>query len=198
MLTLRRIILGIALVTAAAGQARAQGFISPFIGANFGGNAGECADVVDCTSKQFVWGVSAGFLAGGIFGLEGDFGYAPKFFGEGDALEDNYVLTAMANVLVGVPLGPVRPYGAGGFGIIHTDINQSDLLAIDAITNNDFGYNLGGGLFGYFSEHVGVRADLRHFHSLEAFEDFVLDDSDSDDSEHLNFWRAAFGVAFRF
>ena len=64
----------------------------------------------------------------------------------------NNVLTAMGNVIIGIPIGGtkgagVRPYVTGGLGLIRT--SYGDLLNFDAVSNNDFGYNLGAGVMGY-------------------------------------------------
>src|SRR4051812_12996769 len=100
-----------------AAPAHADGLIIPFIGADFGGDAGDCRGVTPCSSKQLTYGVGIGFMVGGVIGFEGEIAHAPKFFGESSARGDNYLLTAMANVLVGVPIGPVRPYAVGGIGV---------------------------------------------------------------------------------
>ena len=60
---------------------------------------------------------------------------------------------------------PVQPYGTIGFGLIktHTDLTLSDLIDND---QNDFGWNTGGGLMIHFSDHFGVRGDVRYFHAF--------------------------------
>ena len=60
--------------------ARAQGFISPFIGYNFGGDAG-CPEITNCQDKRTDYGVSIGAL-GSIVGFEEELGYTKNFFGE--------------------------------------------------------------------------------------------------------------------
>ena len=81
--------------------ARADGLFIPFIGWNFGGDAGsELSDAVD--ASRFVYGVSAGWMGAGVIGFEGDFGYSPDFFGKSDG-GNTRVLTALGNVIVGVP-----------------------------------------------------------------------------------------------
>src|SRR5262245_41368831 len=141
-----RTVLCIALI-ALARPAAADGLITPFIGYDFGGDAGECETAaVDCSTKQLAYGGSLGFMVGGFLGLEGDVGYAPHFFGEGSARGDNHVLTGMGNVLVGIPAGVVRPYGLAGLGVIHTDVSRSDVGLYNAFTNNSFAFNVGGGL----------------------------------------------------
>jgi opacity protein-like surface antigen len=132
-------------------------------------------------------------MAAGVLGLEGDIAYAPHFFGEKSERGDNYVLTTMANVLVGIPLGPVRPYAVGGLGLIHTDISQSPVGAYQALSNNSFAMNVGGGLLAMFARHVGVRGDLRYLRTLQS-----LDLPLQLQQQHLEFWRGSVGLALRF
>ncbi len=55
-------------------------------------------------------------MGGGIFGVEFDLGYSPNFFGVSNPnatinlIGDGNVTTAMGNLILGAPLGPVRPY----------------------------------------------------------------------------------------
>jgi hypothetical protein len=55
--------------------------------------------------------------------------------------------------------------------------------------------NFGGGIMAFFTEHVGVRADVRYFRTLTDSNpsggvDFGLGD--------LNFWKWDIGTAFKF
>jgi opacity protein-like surface antigen len=174
--------------------ARADGLIMPFVGADFGGNAGNCSGVTPCESRQLSYGVGIGFMVGGVVGFEGEIAHAPRFFGEGGARADNYLLSVMANLLVGVPIGPVRPYGVFGIGVLHTDVNRSDIGLYDAYTNNSVALQAGGGLMVLFARHVGVRGDLRYARTLQ---NLTLPQFDLADKS-LEFWRGAFGVVFRF
>ena len=191
MKTVSIVVFVIVMMPAAA---RADGLIVPFIGADFGGSAGDCSGVTPCSSRQLSYGAGIGFMVGGVVGFEGEIAHAPHFFGEGSARADNYVLTAMANVLVGVPIGPVRPYAVGGVGVLHTDINQSDIGLYQAYSNNSFAFDAGGGLLALFSNHVGLRGDLRYLRTTQAvkFSQFGFDD------KQLDFWRSTIGVVFRF
>src|SRR4030095_13900012 len=83
--------------------AGADGLITPFWGANCGGDAGsELSDAVD--ASRFVWGVSAGWMGAGVIGFEGDFGYSPDFFGKTDA-GTTRVMAMLGSVIVGIPFG---------------------------------------------------------------------------------------------
>jgi len=178
------------LVPAAA---RADGFITPSIGGNFGGDAGSCASATDCSSKHLTYGIAAGYMGGGVFGVEEQVSYAPNFFGRAPAFGDNSVLIAMTNIIVGAPLGPVRPYVSGGIGIIRIAANlaPAGLLTLD---NTSLGYDLGGGVMGFFTSHVGLQGDYHYIRSTKnvTIGGFSLADT------QLNFSRGTLGVVFRF
>jgi len=179
---------------ATARPARADGLITPFIGSDFGGDAGNCATLVPCDSSQLSYGLGLGFMVGGIVGFEGEFAYAPHFFGDVSGRPDNSLLTVMANVIAGVPIGPVRPYVVGGVGVVHTNVSESILDVTQALTNNSFALNAGGGLMILFSQHVGIRGDLRYLRTLEDVEFSQLNLA----NKKLQFGRGSFGVVFRF
>jgi opacity protein-like surface antigen len=168
-----------------------QGFISPLIGFNFGGDSG-CPEVTTCEDKNLNLGVAVGAL-GGFFGTELEFAYAQDFFGEIPGVSSN-VLTLMGNFMLAPRFGPVQPYGLIGLGLIksHTELNATELLDTD---NNDFGWDVGGGLMVFFNDNIGVRGEIRHFH---AFQDFRLLFLDVEEQSKLDFGRAAAGVIFRF
>jgi len=177
------------LLLGSASAARAQGFISPFIGFNFGGDAG-CPEISGCEDKNLNLGVGVGSM-GNVFGAELEFGYARNFFGEVPGLSSN-VLTLMGNAMLAPKFGPVRPFALAGVGLIktHAELTGSGLLETD---NNQFGWNVGGGLMAFFGEHVGVRGDIRYFHS---FQDLPFFGSLTD--QKLDFGRASAGLVFKF
>jgi opacity protein-like surface antigen len=168
-----------------------QGFISPLIGFNFGGDSG-CPEVTSCEDKNLNLGVAVGAL-GGFFGTELEFAYAQDFFGEIPGVSSN-VLTLMGNVMLAPRFGPVQPYGLIGVGLIKSraDLNVGDLSDTD---NNDFGWDVGGGLMVFFNDNIGVRGEIRHFHAFQDFRAFFLE---VDEQTKLDFGRAAAGVVFRF
>jgi len=175
------------MILAAPSPARAEGFISPWVGINFGSEPNE---------GRASFGVTGGYMGAGIIGGEVDLGYSPSFFGEESDFGSNNVLTAMANLIVGIPIGGthgagVRPYVTGGIGLIRTSIDG--ILDLDGISSNDFGYNLGAGVMGYFNSHVGLRGDIRYFRNLQdsSPNDFNLD------LGGFHFWRASIGVVFK-
>jgi opacity protein-like surface antigen len=184
--------------------ARADWLFTPFVGANFGGNAnfGDFDDFDDEFERRVDFGATLGWMGAGVVGFEVDFGYSPNFFentvGPGNfEFGDSNVTTVMANVLVGAPIGGqtgpgIRPYGSGGLGLIRSHVSGGDFF--DDLSSNDLGLNVGGGIQGFFSDNVGIRGDIRYFRSLqdnEPDDEFDLALSDFD------FWRGTVGVTFR-
>jgi opacity protein-like surface antigen len=178
------------VVAASATEARAQGFVSPFIGYNFGGDAG-CPDVTDCEDKNLNVGVAFGAM-GNVLAFEQEFAWANDFFGETPGVSSN-VLTVMSNFMLAPRIGPVRPYALIGVGLIktHVELTSSSLLEED---NNSFGWDVGGGLMGFFGEHVGVRGEIRYFHGFKDLEVLGV----SLPSQKIDFGRASAGVVFKF
>ena len=170
--------------------ARAQGFISPYIGFDFGGDSG-CLNVTNCENKKLNAGVAFGAM-GTVLGFEEELGYAKNFFGTAPGL-DSSVLTLMSNLMLAPQIGPVRPYFLGGIGLIktHVSLTPSSVLTYD---NNNAGWDLGGGLIVLLGSHLGVRGDIRYFH---AFQDLnVLGFTIGDTT--LDFGRASGALVLKF
>jgi hypothetical protein len=173
---------------ARATPARADGFITPFVGFNFGGDSANCVSLTNCDQKRTNWGVSLG-STGGLFGFEEDIGYAPSFFGS-TSTGDNAVFTAMSNLMIVLPAGPVRPYAIVGLGLMRPHVHFDPAgLAID---KNTLGADIGGGVNIFMTHHVGIRGDVRHLHTLQ---NATLGTFASD---RLNFWRGSAGLTLRF
>jgi opacity protein-like surface antigen len=175
---------------AAAGPASAQSFISPFIGYNFGGDAG-CPEISNCEDKSRNLGVSFGSI-GNVFGAELEFSYIDSFFGETPGLSSN-VLTLMGNFMLAPKFGIIQPYGVVGLGLIksHAEFTTAGLLDSD---NNDFGWDIGGGAIIYFGQHFGVRGDIRYFHAFPDLEILGI----GLDNVKLDFGRASAAAVFKF
>ena len=163
----------------------AQVYINPFVGYNFGGDAG-CPEITGCDEKNFNWGIALGAI-GGIVGGELEFGYTNGFFGE-SATTQTSVSTIMGHFLLAPKFGPVQPYGLAGLGVI-----RSKVEAVAEEDQTDFGYDVGGGLIIYFGGHVGARIDFRYFRSVDplTFLGFAQENK-------LDFNRFSGGVVFKF
>ena len=172
-------------------QARADGFVTPWVGSAFGSNI---------QNGQTTFGVSAGGMGAGIIGGEADFGWSPSFFGNKSDFGNNTVMNLMGNVIVGVPIGGqhgvgVRPYVVGGLGLIRTQIDGGTIANVSS-SNNMFGWDAGGGVMGYFSDHVGLRGDLRYLRATSDLNTGLTNLPDLN-GNRLHFWRATVGVVFR-
>jgi opacity protein-like surface antigen len=194
------------LLVAQPNAAAADWLFTPFVGANFGGNASfddSLASFDDEVERRVDFGASLGWMGEGILGFEVDFGYTPNFFqdtvGDGDfGFGDSNMTTVMANVLVGAPIGGqtgpgLRPYGSGGVGLMKSQMSGSNFF--DDVNHNDFGFNVGAGVHGFFHDNFGLRGDVRYFRSLQ---DNEPDDEFDVAIGDVDFWRATVGVTFRF
>ena len=198
---------GVAAVTIVAvpNRATADWLLTPYIGGNFGGSASfsEVDEFDDEFERRVTYGASLGWMGNGIAGFEVDFGYSPNFFENTLGSRDfdwgeSNVTTLMGNIVLGAPiggqLGPgVRPYGTAGLGLIRASASGSNFF--DDLDTNDIGFNIGGGVHGFFNDNVGLRGDIRYLRSLQDSEpDGALDVGLS----NFKFWRATVGVTFRF
>ena len=179
----------IALVLAPV-QARADGFFVPWVGSAFGSNI---------RNGQTTVGVSAGSMGAGIVGGEADFGWSPSFFGNQSDFGHNTVMNLMGNVILGVPVGGqhgagLRPYVVGGVGLIRTQIDGGTIAKVSS-SDNMFGWDAGGGVMGYFSDHVGIRGDMRYLRATHELNTGVS--SIDINGDRLHYWRASIGLVLR-
>jgi len=178
-------------LVAAPMQARAEGFVTPWVGANWGSGI---------ANGRAAFGVNAGGMGAGIIGGEVAFGYSPSFWGTQNDFGNNSVIDLMGNIIVGVPIGGthgagIRPFLTGGLGLIRTQIDGGTLAKVSS-SNNMFGWNFGGGAMGFFSEHVGVRGDIRYNRGFENLNtgNTVIDFAGNN---QLHYWRLQGGVVIR-
>jgi len=173
-----------------ARQAGAQGFISPFIGYNFSGDAG-CAEITNCEDKHTNYGVAFGAI-GSVVGFEAELAHTNDFLGASSNQSTN-VLTFMTNFMLAPKFGPIQVYGVVGAGLIRTAVESAG-------QNNDenqVGWDVGGGLIGYFTKHIGVRGDVRYFHSFQIL-DFSQFPSLQIGEQKLDFGRISVAAMFKF
>jgi len=170
-------------------SAAAQGYISPLIGFNFGGDSG-CPEITNCEDRNLNWGVAAGSL-GNIVGSELELAYAKDFFGKIPGVS-NSVLTLMGNVMLVPRFGPVQPYWLIGLGLMKTHVDFSATTIENS--ENHFAWDTGGGLIIFLGRNVGVRGELRYFHAFSDLDILGIQIANT----KLNYGRAAAGVVFRF
>lgn len=175
-----------ALLLLETGSARAETLLTGFGGVALGGTT---------ERSRATYGGALGFLGDGVLGFEIEAATTPEFFGSasGDVFTDNNVFTLMGSLLLAAPSGPVRVYGAAGFGLMKTRLQDPDRLF--SIDSNDFGIGVGGGLLVYLSDHIGLRADGRYFRDLQ--------DTDPEggfdvDLGKVDYWRVVAGLTIEF
>lgn len=182
-------------ITLVPAPARADGFFIPFLGVNFGGDSGkEFSEAFE--TNQFNWGASLGWMGGGVFGFEGDFGYSPDFYGRTDA-GGSSAYTLSANLLLGVPFGGqqgfgVRPYGLVGAGLLSSRSDFGD----PEIDENNVTWSAGGGLLLFFGTRAGVRFDVRYFRTFDDLE--ILGIPIAQSPGKVDFTRGSLGLVLRF
>lgn len=189
----RALLLGLSIVALPA-SAQADVLLTPFAGVSFldGGEA-----------NKLTYGVGLAF--GGLIGLEAEVGRTTladvAVAGTPVDLEAN-LTTGMVNLVVRFPTGPIQPYATGGVGVVRAsgDVRVPFLGSVLSISGQDFGMNVGGGVYVFPSEHIGIRADVRYFRTLG---DLTLDDIDDIANFDLplpefDFWRVTGGVTVRF
>jgi len=183
----RRLVLCVFVLALGVRSARADGFISPFVGFSFGGDASNCPSLTDCQHHRTNWGVSVG-TGHGIFGFEEDISWVPEFYA-GSGPDQKSVLTITSNMMLRVADGPFRPYALLGFAFVrpHTTV---DAAGLDA-DRNVLGYDIGGGLNLFLQQHIGFHSDVRHIRTIKDLSLGVFN------TEQLEYWRGSTGVIFR-
>lgn len=193
--------LALAVSAAVPAKASADWLFTPFIGGNFGGSAdvGDVGGFSDQFDRKLSYGASIAWMGAGVIGFEADFGYSPNFFGVSGSSNnvnffgDGNVTTLMGNLVVGAPIGPVRPYVSGGLGLLKTSVDDAGDFFKDG--DNNLGFDVGAGVMGFFTHNIGIRGDVRLFRAINN----NSDDNTVDVSlSSFKFWRATVGVTFKF
>ena len=196
-------------LAAAPRNASADWVVTPFIGWNFHGSADVNAETSGVSfsnrfERKLDYGLSLTQMGGGVVGWELDFGYSPNFFETGtatnnafDFTNDSNVTTLTGNIILGAPMGghgsSIRPYVVGGVGLIRTNVQDAGKF-FDVNSKNDFGFDLGAGAMGFFSQNVGLRGDVRYFRGFRG----SSDNATGLGLSNFNYWRGSLGVAFKF
>jgi len=186
-----------ACVLLSAAPARADWFATPFFGGNFGGATDQpLFGKTDAMTNPSTFGVSGGWLSGGWLGVEGDVAYAPSFFDSDNGfIAKRSLTTVMGNVRVAVPFGggaKLRPYASGGLGLLRPNLEEAGGGV--AVKSNKFAWNVGGGLTGMVSGHVGINGDVRYTRAMDKNEE---PNAFGVQFDGLDFWRAAAGVTLK-
>jgi opacity protein-like surface antigen len=186
-------VVAVFLVVAGARGAAAQIFVNPFVDTTLS------APSTSGSRSQPGFGIAIGNV-GTIVGFETEFAYHPELFDNAaNGLAKSHVLTLAQNILVGPTIGRVKPYGAAGAGDLHLNVTRLSSVVIpspESISTNYFTVNVGGGVMGFVTAHLGVRADLRYYRAYG----FKLTDLQTAGLalDRFDFWRAGVGVVAKF
>ena len=180
-----------AAIALAPTAAHAEGYFSPWADVQAGSNF---------NNGRAGLGFDVGGMGAGIIGAELDFGYSPSFFGTTNDFGHNTVINLMPNLIVGIPIGGttgpgVRPFVTAGAGWLRTQIDGGTLANVSS-SNNQWGWDAGAGVMGYFNDHFGLRGDLKY---IRGFENLSTGNQviDLGGNNQLHFWRADIGVVIR-
>ena len=165
----------LAALFAHAAPAYADTIFVPYVGRSFGPEDSVQAETL---------GVSIAAMAGGVFGFETDYARIADAPDTGVFADRGRVTTLFGNLMLGLPIGPGRPYVAGGLGWLRAEVpdQKTDGIAINA----------GGGVMGFIGP-VGARFDIRYVRGITTgggLRDFQLGE--------LHYWKTSAGLAFRF
>src|SRR5262249_11960962 len=109
------------------------------------------------------------------------------------ANESVNVLTLFGNFMLAPKIGPVQPYGLAGIGWMRTSADTPGT----SNEENQAGWDVGGGLMIFFGSHVGIRGDVRYFHSFQLLDLSRFPNLRINETK-LDFGRVAAAVVFKF
>ncbi len=109
------------------------------------------------------------------------------------------VSTFMGNLVVRTPVGPVQPYASAGVGVVKVtgSVNVPFLGNVVSASAQDVAWNVGGGVYLFPSENIGLRADIRRFQTGDVSWDDISGLGDLP-LPKFDFWRATAGLTFKF
>jgi hypothetical protein len=192
------------VLTCVPATASADWYFTPFIGYDFGATT-TLADFEyrgESRSKPTFGG--AAMLMGGIFGIEAEYAFIPRFFqspnppdGRPTILE-SHVQTLTGSFLVAAPLSltqeSLRPYVVAGLGWTDAAAHPVEVLNALAVDSNLTALTFGGGAIGMFGARTGMRFDFRRFTNIDRDEPSGV----SFGSPRLSFWRLSVGFTLRY
>lgn len=112
---------------------------------------------------------------------------------------DADVTTYMGNVVLRTPVGPVQPYASAGVGIVKVtgSVNVPFLGNLLSASAQDVAWNVGGGVYLFPSETIGLRADVRRFQTGDLSWENIRGLGDLP-LPKFDFWRATAGLTLKF
>jgi len=182
-------------------SARADGYLVPFVGANFGGEVVRPLNIALRDGNRAAIGATLGVMGAGVFGLELNMSYTANFYPPLLSNDDGggNLVTLVPSLVLGIPLGGqrgfgFRPFVLAGAGLVRRDFDVGSLTS--SLSQNDLAYTLGGGVMVFFTDHIGIRGDIRYFRNFRV-DEFGLSSAEIERGT-FDFSRAAGGVVFRF
>lgn len=194
---MRSILLGLMLVVAVSAPMSAEWQVKPFLGGTFGGST-TFVDLEHAAGDLHLAFGASGMLLGEVFGVEGDVGHTPSFFGSGGQLvTDSGATTVTANLVVALPRRmaryTLRPYFAAGGGLMR--VTENDPLNVLTVSSTLPAMDVGGGVTGFFTDRIGVSWGLRYFRSVG---DRTRQSGVTIGAEQLSLWRADMALVIRY
>lgn len=189
----RAVLASVVYICFAPRASAAEWQVKPFIGATYA--IDNTYIIVPVTHTHPDVGVNGTWL-GEIFGVEGDVCHTLNAFTSSDTpfIVNSGITTYTGNIVAAMPKRlaeyTLRPYVVGGAGVMHVTF---DALGGLENTSNLKAMDLGGGVSGFLTTHIGVNWDVRYFRSINRTSQngFTLT------SEHVSFWRVTMAVAIR-
>jgi hypothetical protein len=195
--TLRAISFGLAL--AAASPAHAEWHLTPTIGLTLRAHTNAPLLEPVPIDKHVNIGGAVALLGKGIVGAEGVGVFTTGFRGVDpevpSPIQSSRVFALMGNVVLTTPKRlteySLRPFVSGGVGYMRLDVTH----VTDAVSlHEEFpAFNIGGGAVGFFTQHTGVRFDLRYFKRIGETTPGVV----ALDHPQVSFMSLSVGVVFR-
>jgi opacity protein-like surface antigen len=200
----RVIVLALLAWIGSPAQSSAEDFASAIVGYDFHGHlycrdisgSGHCSRLYQRADQNLDLAVSVGKL-GNLLGSEFEIAYASESetaLGPIVGVVSSY-LTVMGNAMLAPQLGPIRPYALVGAGLLRENLEFTGATNVPPIHRNHFGLDVGGGLIGFVSEHVGLRGDIRYFRLLG---DVLGEDRVEIQGAKTDFSRVSGGIIFKF
>jgi hypothetical protein len=135
---------------------------------NFGGEVGRpLSETVD-ERNRFAWGFGVGGWPAASLALSSTSVTHNFYASNGAVVTKNNLITAMPALVIGIPIGGQQaPVSAHACSAARAVEARSRLRYPDSVSRKRLQYELGGGVMGYFTDHVGLRGDLRYFRNFQ-------------------------------
>ena len=194
---LRGLLLVLAL--APASPAFAEWHIVPLVGITFHANTNAQGVEPEPIPSHVNIGGAVTLLGNGVFGVEGvtvfTTGFRGVVSGVPSPIQSSRIFGLAGNAVLTTPKHlteySLRPYVSGGVGYMRLAVDH--VSASLSLHENFPALNIGGGAIGFFTQHTGVRFDLRYYKRIGETNDgsLVLD------HPNVSFMTLSVGVVIR-